>query len=56
MSIRATPAESSAEQTVANDRRHADDRLMLWFDFFDHDCDAVIERQGWFMEKVAARL
>lgn len=47
-------AEDVAAQLRA--RFHPDDRLMLWFDFFDHDCNAVIERQGWFMEKVAPLL
>lgn len=34
-------------------RFHPDDRLMLWFDFFNHDCDQVISSQEIFMNEVA---
>jgi alkanesulfonate monooxygenase SsuD/methylene tetrahydromethanopterin reductase-like flavin-dependent oxidoreductase (luciferase family) len=40
----------------ARERFHPDDRLMLWFDFFDHDCDRVIRRQADFIERVAPLL
>lgn len=46
--------DTVADQIVA--RFHPDDRLMLWFDFFDHDCDAVIARQQAFMDEVVPRL
>ncbi|HJW31881.1 MAG TPA: LLM class flavin-dependent oxidoreductase [Holophagaceae bacterium] len=38
------------------DRFHPDDRLMLWFDFFDHDCDRVIRGMEAFMAEVAPRI
>ncbi len=38
------------------DRFHPDDRLMLWFDFFDHDCDRVIRGMEAFMAEVAPRV
>ena len=44
-------AEQIAEQMVS--RFHADDRLMLWFDFFNHDNARVIRNMEAFMEKVA---
>ncbi len=34
------------------ERYHADDGLMLWFDFFNHDSARVIENMQAFMEKV----
>jgi alkanesulfonate monooxygenase SsuD/methylene tetrahydromethanopterin reductase-like flavin-dependent oxidoreductase (luciferase family) len=37
-------------------RFHPDDRLMLWFDFFNHDCERVIRNQQAFMDKVAPLL
>ena len=37
----------------ALERFHPDDRLMLWFDFFNHDCDRVITNMTTFMEQVA---
>lgn len=40
----------------AQERFHPDDRLMLWFDFFNHDCDRVIANMSAFMEEVAPRL
>jgi len=40
-----------AEQIV--ERFHPDDKLMLWFDFFQHDSDLVCERMKIFTEKVA---
>lgn len=33
-------------------RFHPDDRLMLWFDFFDHDCARVIRGMEAFMKEV----
>jgi len=44
------PAEV-AEQIVA--RFHTEDRLMLWFDFFNHDCDRVVRNMECFMREVA---
>jgi len=44
-------AEEVAEQMV--ERFHADDRLMLWFDFFNHDNDRVMANMEDFMGKVA---
>jgi alkanesulfonate monooxygenase SsuD/methylene tetrahydromethanopterin reductase-like flavin-dependent oxidoreductase (luciferase family) len=38
------------------ERFHPEDRLMLWFDFFNHDCARVIENQAAFMREVAPRL
>jgi len=37
-------------------RFHPDDRLMLWFDFFNHDPDRVIADMQSFLEKVAPRV
>jgi len=47
-------ADDVAEQ--ARERFHADDRLMLWFDFFNHDCDRVISNMESFMGSVAPQL
>ena len=44
-------AEDIREQMKA--RFDADDRLMLWFDFNNHDNDAVKRSMRDFMEKVA---
>ena len=38
------------------ERFHPDDRLMLWFDFFDHDCARVIRGMEAFMTEVAPRI
>jgi hypothetical protein len=38
------------------ERFHAEDRLMLWFDFFDHDCARVINNMEAFMRVVAPRV
>ncbi|MCH2101877.1 MAG: LLM class flavin-dependent oxidoreductase [Planctomycetes bacterium] len=38
------------------DRFHAEDRLMLWFDFFNHDSKRVIRNMRAFMEKVAPQI
>lgn len=38
------------------ERFHPDDRLMLWFDFFNHDCDRVISDMDAFWHKVAPRV
>lgn len=35
------------------DRFHPDDRLMLWFDFFNHDSERVVANMTAFMEQVA---
>jgi len=47
-------AEDIAQQMV--ERFHPEDRLMLWFDFFNHDCARVIANQDAFMTKVAPRV
>lgn len=44
-------SEDIIEQMRA--RFHADDRLMLWFDFNNHDSASVCQSMRWFMEKVA---
>jgi len=44
-------AHAVASQLIA--RFHPDDRLMLWFDFFNHDSERVIRNMRAFMEKVA---
>ena len=43
-------AEEIAEQVVK--RFHRDDRLMLWFDFFNHDSKRVVENMEAFRSKV----
>jgi hypothetical protein len=43
-----------AEQLVA--RFHPEDRLMLWFDFFNHDSDRVIDDMRAFVEEVIPRV
>ncbi len=43
-------AEDIAQQ--ARERFHPDDRLMLWFDFFNHDCDRVMRNMAAFHERV----
>ena len=46
-------------EDVANQARqrfHPDDRLMLWFDFFNHDNNRVIANMEAFMGKVAPHL
>ncbi len=35
------------------ERFHPEDRLMLWFDFFNHDSDRVVRNMEAFMDKVA---
>jgi len=40
----------------ARERFHTDDRLMLWFDFFNHDSARVIENMEAFMHQVAPHL
>ncbi len=47
-------AEQVAQQLVA--RYHPDDRLMLWFDFFNHDSDRVIANMEAFRHKVMPRV
>ena len=46
--------ETVARQVV--ERFHPDDRLMLWFDFFNHDSDRVIRNMVAFQERVAPRV
>jgi alkanesulfonate monooxygenase SsuD/methylene tetrahydromethanopterin reductase-like flavin-dependent oxidoreductase (luciferase family) len=38
------------------ERFHPDDRLMLWFDFFNHDADRVISNMRHFQERVVLML
>ncbi len=47
-------ADEVAEQVVA--RFHPEDRLMLWFDFFNHDSGRVVENMARFMERVVPRV
>lgn len=47
-------ADDVAEQIAT--RFHPEDRLMLWFDFFNHDCERVIANQEAFLAKVAPRV
>jgi alkanesulfonate monooxygenase SsuD/methylene tetrahydromethanopterin reductase-like flavin-dependent oxidoreductase (luciferase family) len=47
-------AEDVAAQML--ERFHPDDRLMLWFDFFNHDNDRVIANMRAFMAEVAPRV
>lgn len=47
-------ADEVAEQLRA--RYHPDDRLMLWFDFFNHDSARVVRNMEAFMRKVAPQL
>ena len=46
--------ESVAQQIV--NRFHPEDRLMLWFDYFNHDNEEVIGMMEAFMKKVAPRV
>jgi len=46
--------QAVAEQILA--RFHPRDRLMLWFDFFNHDAARVIEDMAAFREQVAPRV
>ena len=46
--------ESVSEQI--KDRFHPDDRLMCWFDFFNHDSERVMRNMTAFMTKVAPRI
>ena len=47
-------ADDVLEQVKA--RFHPEDRLMLWFDFNNHDNEWVKSSMRWFMEKVAPRV
>jgi hypothetical protein len=48
----------NAEEVAARavQRFHPDDRLMLWFDFFNHDCDRVIANMEAWMTQVRPRI
>ncbi len=48
-----TPDDVAAQLKA---RYHPDDRLMLWFDFFNHDSHRVVRNMSAFMQKVAPRL
>ena len=39
-----------------SERFHPDDRIMCWFDFFNHDSDRVMRNMMAFMNKVAPRV
>lgn len=47
------PDEIAAQM---KERFHPDDRLMLWFDFFNHDSARVIRNMTDFMEQVAPKV
>ena len=47
-------AETIAQQMV--ERFHRDDRIMLWFDFFNHDNERVKRNMAAFMSDVAPRI
>jgi alkanesulfonate monooxygenase SsuD/methylene tetrahydromethanopterin reductase-like flavin-dependent oxidoreductase (luciferase family) len=47
-------ADDIADQLVA--RFHPDDRLMLWFDFFNHDSARVIDNMAAFVREVVPRV
>jgi hypothetical protein len=47
-------AEEVAAQIV--ERFHPEDRLMLWFDFFNHDSERVMRNMRAFVEEVAPRV
>jgi alkanesulfonate monooxygenase SsuD/methylene tetrahydromethanopterin reductase-like flavin-dependent oxidoreductase (luciferase family) len=47
-------ADDIAAQLQA--RYHSGDRLMLWFDFFNHDSPRVVRNMEAFMQKVAPKL
>ena len=47
-------AEDIAKQLA--ERYHPEDRLMLWFDFFNHDSKRVVRNMEAFMQKVAPLL
>jgi alkanesulfonate monooxygenase SsuD/methylene tetrahydromethanopterin reductase-like flavin-dependent oxidoreductase (luciferase family) len=47
-------ADDVATQIV--ERFHPEDRLMLWFDFFNHDCARVIQNMQGFMHKAVPRI
>jgi hypothetical protein len=46
--------EEVAEQIVA--RFHPDDRIMAWFDFFNHDSDRICRNMIAFMNEVTPRV
>ena len=46
--------DSVSEQIL--ERFHPDDRIMCWFDFFNHDSDRVMRNMAAFMNKVAPRV
>ena len=39
-----------------SERFHPDDRIMCWFDFFNHDSARVMRNMAAFMNKVAPRV
>ena len=47
-------AEEVAQQMI--ERFHGDDRIMTWFDFFNHDSDRVCRNMTAFIEQVTPRV
>jgi len=47
-------AEEIAQQIV--ERFHPEDRIMAWFDFFNHDSERVCRDMTAYMEQVAPRV
>jgi hypothetical protein len=47
-------ADDIAQQII--ERFHPDDRLMLWFDFFNHDSARVMQNMAGFMREVVPRV
>ena len=47
-------AEEVAQQII--ERFNPNDRLMCWFDFFNHDSERVIRNMTAFMTKVVPRI
>ena len=48
--------DAHAVAAQAKERFHPDDRLMLWFDFFNHDNARVIRNMKAFQERVVPLL
>ena len=46
--------ETVSQQII--ERFHPEDRLMCWFDFFNHDSERVMRNMAAFMTKVAPRV
>ena len=48
--------DAEAIATQMRDRFHPEDRLMLWFDFNNHDSKRVMKNMDDFMNKIAPRM